>query len=88
MDLLKRVVRGTPPPVIPTRLTSTDAVALAKQAASDHWLRNSLNVATAGRREDGAVVWTVETGGVGSFLRITIDDASGAVLDRQSHNGR
>ena len=88
VDLLKRLVRGEPPPVIPTRMTAAEARSLGKEAAGDHWLRNSLNVATADRLPDGTVVWIVETGGVGSFLRIVLDDASGAVLDRKEHSGR
>jgi len=88
VDLLKRLIRGAPAPVIPTRLTAAEATASAKAEAGDHWLRHSLNVATADRLPDGRVVWIVETGGVGSFLRIVLDDASGAVLDRKEHTGR
>lgn len=69
-------------------MTAAEATSVGKQAAGDHWLRDSLNVATPDRLSSGAVVWIVETGGVGSFLRIVIDDASGAVLDRKEHSGR
>ncbi len=86
--LLKRLVRGTPAPIVRTRLTMAEATVLGKQAAGNHWLCDSLNVATADRLPDGTVVWIVETGGVGSFLRIVLDDASGAVLDRKEHTGR
>jgi len=88
-DLVKRLVRPSPPPPPPqTRLTAVEAIALAKQAARDHWLRDSLKVATADTIASGRVVWIIETGGVGSFLRLVIDDATGDILDRQEHNGR
>lgn len=86
--LVEGRIRGVPRPVTQTRLSAIEAINLAKQAARDHWLRDSLGVATADRLDNGLVVWTVETGGVGSFQRFTIDDASGAILDRGEHVGR
>jgi hypothetical protein len=88
IDILKRLMRGPPSATVPTRLTSAEAVALAQQAAGDHWLRNELAVATAQRHQDGRAVWVVETSGVGSHLRLVIDDASGELIDRTEHAGR
>jgi hypothetical protein len=51
-------------------------------------LRDKLNVATLRRDGQGTLAWSVETGGVGSHLRIVIDDASGCVLEHSAHEGR
>ena len=82
---LRRLLRGEPSPSLPTRLSEAQAIALAKEAASDHWLRDALSIATAPRNASGAVVWSVETAGVGSGLRVEIEDASGRVLERRSY---
>jgi hypothetical protein len=88
-DLLKRLVRGAPPPPPPaTRLSEAEAIELAKTAAGDHGLRRALNVATAERSASGAVLWTVRTNGVGSFIRVVIDDANGTVLECVVYEGR
>lgn len=88
IDLLKRLVSGAPPATVRTRLTPAEAVALARQAAGDHWLRNELAVASAQRHQDGRAVWVVETSGVGSFLGLVIDDASRELISRTEHAGR
>ena len=87
-EIIKRLIRGAPPPVLPTRLTEAQAIELAREAAGDHWLRAALKVATPERRADGTIVWRVVTNGVGSFLHIVIDDATGAVVERIEHHGR
>ncbi|MES1204661.1 MAG: PepSY domain-containing protein [Pseudomonadota bacterium] len=86
---MRRLFGGpSPSPGIATQLTEAQAIDLAKGAAGDHWLRDALNVALAQRNEAGVVLWTVETGGVGASLRIVIDDATGAILDRVAREGR
>ena len=86
--MLRRLLYGEVPAPPPTRLSVTEAIALARAAAADHWLRERLTVATPQRNSSGAVVWRVESGGVGAHLSIVIDDASGAVLERVSSEGR
>ena len=86
--MLRRLFFGSPPEKPPTRLSEAQAISLAKQAASEHWLHDKLNIATAARGDNGAVVWIVETGGVGSHLTVIIDDATGTAIDRRSHDGR
>jgi hypothetical protein len=86
--VLKRLVRGAPPAAIATRLSESEVIGLAKQASADYGLSDELNVATARRDARGAVVWSVVTCGVGASLRVVIDDATGAVLERTSHGGR
>jgi hypothetical protein len=88
LALLRRLFVVTPPEMPPRRLSEAQAISLAKEAAADHWLRDKLSVATAQRNEHGAVVWNVVTGGVGSHLSVVIDDASGAVLELRSFEGR
>jgi hypothetical protein len=51
--MLKGLIGGATSPPIATRLTEAEAVALAKEAAGDHWLRNALTVAVAERNADG-----------------------------------
>ena len=87
-ESIKRLVRGAPPPVLPTRLTAAQAIELAQQAVAEHWQRKALTVATAERRQDGSLAWTVVSNGVGSSLAIVIDDAGGTILDRREHDGR
>ena len=87
-DLLKRLVRGAPPSRLATHRTEPEAIDVARRAVGDHWLRNALNVASPQRHASGAVVWIVETGGVGSSLRLVIDDESGEVLERSERNTR
>lgn len=86
-SFVKRLLRGPSPPPVQTQRTASEAIELARRAAHDHWLRNSLNVATPHRGEKG-VVWHVETGGVGSSLQVLIDDASGEVIGRRERGGR
>jgi len=86
--MLERLLRGAPPPTIATRLSATDAIAIAREAAVEYPLHDNLNVATATRAVDGAVIWRVETGGVGSFLYVLIDDATGIVRETHSYDGR
>ena len=85
---LRRLVHGEVPAAPATQRSAAEAIALAKAAAGDHWLRDRLSVATAQRNDAGAVVWRVESGGVGAHLAFVIDDASGAVLSRDSSEGR
>lgn len=87
-EIFRRLLRGAPPPRVPTRLTEAQVIQLAQQAVGDHWLRSALTVAAAERRADGTIVWTVETNGVGSFVRIVLDDATGTILERLDHLGR
>ena len=86
--ILARLIRGAPPPPIATRLSEPEVIDIAKRDAGDHALRDKLNIATARRATNGTVIWTVETPGVGSFLYVVIDDASGTVLERRAHEGR
>ena len=88
LAFVKRLVRGSPAPPVQTQRTSAEAIEIARQAAHDHWLRNSLNVATPQRGEKGVVTWRVETCGVGSSLQILMDDASGEVISRRERGGR
>jgi hypothetical protein len=86
--IVKRLLRGSPPPPIPTRLTESEAIGLARRAAGDHWLREALKVASPQQGASGAAIWIVETGGTGSSLRFVIDDANGDILDRNERNTR
>ena len=88
MALFRRLIRGTEPPAVTTRMSEAAVIELAQQAVGDHALRRALNVATAERSAGGGVTWTVRTNGVGSFLRVVIDDASGKILEQTTYEGR
>ena len=86
--IVKRIFRGPTPPPIPTHLSEAQAIGLARDAAADHWLRDSLKVANVQRNANGAAIWTVESSGVGASLRVVVDDATGQILDRVAREGR
>ena len=86
--IVKRIFRGPSPRPIPTHLSEAQAIGLARDGAVDHWLRDSLKIATVHRNANGAAIWTVESSGVGASLRVVIDDASGQVLERVAREGR
>jgi hypothetical protein len=88
VHFLKRLLFREPAPPLTTRLTEAQAIAIARRAASNHWLLDSLNIATPQRSGNGSVVWHVETAGIGSYLRVVIDDVSGTVLEQSSFEGR
>jgi len=85
---MRRVLGMTQPAPIETRLTETEVIELAKQAAGSAPMGKYLRIATPRREASGAIVWLVQTGGVGAFLHFEIDDASGAILDRREYHGR
>jgi hypothetical protein len=85
---LQRLIRGAPEAPIATRLSEAEAIEIAKRDAANHALRDKLNIATATRAANGTVIWTVETQGIGSFIYVVIDDATGTVLERRVHEGR
>jgi len=88
VDVFRRLTGTAAPERIPTKLTAAEAIALAKCAAGDEGLGKYLNVATPERDASGAVIWYVRNGGVGAFLRLVVDDATGAILDRKEYHGR
>ena len=88
LSFVKWLVRGASPQPVPTQRTALEAIEIARQAAHDHGLRDTLTVATPQRSEEGVVTWRVETGGVGASLQIFIDDASGEIIGRRERGGR
>jgi len=64
----------------PTRLSADDAVAIARTAAAGEPLCDQLAM-TLVQERPGGTVWIVGSAGVGYSLEVTIDDASGRVLE-------
>ena len=67
-----------PPRAPRTRLTADEAVAIAAEATDVVALGRTLPVASA-HEQDGRVVWTVGSGGIGAQWWVEVDDATGAV---------
>jgi len=80
-DLLARWLGKSPPP-IPTRLSSDEAIAIARRAAADDPECDQLTIASVERRS-GNAVWVVSPAVVGRHLVISIDDATGNVLEKK-----
>ncbi len=80
-DFLARWLGKSPQP-IPTRLSSDEAIAIARRAAADDPLGEDLTMATVEQRS-GNAVWIVSPAVVGRHLVILIDDATGNVLEKK-----
>jgi hypothetical protein len=80
-DFLARLLGKGPRP-LPTRLSSDQAIAIARSAAADDPDRDLLTITTVERRS-GKAIWIVSPASMGRRLVISIDDATGEVLDKQ-----
>lgn len=80
-DLLARWL-GKGAPTIPTRLSSDEAIAIARRAAADDPQCEYLTIASVERRS-GNAIWIVSPAVVGRHLVISIDDATGEVLEKK-----
>lgn len=85
-DLLRRLFGRTEPPV-QSRLSRTQAIAIARAASEHDPQQQDLSLATVEPR-DGRLVWTVSAGVIGSVLQVEIDDATGEVIDVRRLAGR
>lgn len=65
---------------IQTRLSADQALAIARKATSSDALSRHLGPTTVEERS-GSVVWLVSSATVGGMLEVSIDDATGEVLD-------
>lgn len=65
-----------PPPI---RLSSEQAIALARRAVTDHPMAALLQMTSLEQRA-GQPVWVVRSATVGQTLQVLINDASGQVL--------
>jgi uncharacterized membrane protein YkoI len=63
-----------------TRLTADQALAIARSATPNDALSRHLGLTTVKERS-GSVVWIVSSATVGQMLEVSIDDATGEVLD-------
>ena len=79
-DFLARWLGKGPQP-IPTRLSSDEAIAIARRAAADDPQRENLTMTRVERRS-GKATWIVSASVVGRHLVISIDDATGEVLEK------
>lgn len=67
-----------------TRLTPEAARAIADAAMTGDWSRYAGKMGMVSiERRDGRVVWLIGSATIGSGVTVTIDDATGAVLDRR-----
>jgi hypothetical protein len=64
----------------PTRLSREEAVLIARRAAAAESLSESLSMVDLQDRSGGAV-WVVRSATVGLVLEVSVDDASGGVLE-------
>lgn len=67
---------------IQTRLSADEALAIARSATSGDSMSQHLARTTVEERS-GSVVWIVSSATVGSMIEVSIDDATGKVLDVQ-----
>jgi uncharacterized membrane protein YkoI len=65
---------------IQTRLSAEQALAIARSATSNDALSRHLGPTMVEQRS-GAVVWIVSSATVGQVLEVSIDDATGEVVD-------
>jgi uncharacterized membrane protein YkoI len=63
-----------------SRLSREEAVAIARRAAANDPMSQDLSMAMV-REQSGKVVWIVCSAAIGRTLEVTVDDASGDVLD-------
>lgn len=67
-----------------TRLTPEQAQAIANAAMTGDWSCYAGKMgAVSMERRDGRVLWQVGSATIGSGATVTVDDATGAVLDRR-----
>ncbi|HEU5134303.1 MAG TPA: hypothetical protein VFU13_04085 [Steroidobacteraceae bacterium] len=80
-DFLARLLgKGPQPPH--TRLSRDEAIAIARRAAADDPQSAQLTIAEV-RLQSGNAIWSVSAAEVGRHLVISIDDATGAVLEKK-----
>jgi hypothetical protein len=68
----------------PTRLTAEEARAIANAAMTGEWsgFAGQMGVVQVERRDD-TLLWHVRSTTIGSGVSATIDDATGALLERR-----
>jgi len=86
LDFLARFLGKSPKP-IPTRLSSDEAIAIARRAAADDPQCEDLTIASV-EQKSGKAIWIVSPAVVGRHLVISIDDATGQVLEKQHFGTR
>jgi len=80
-DFLARLLGKGPQPT-PTRLSSDEAIAIARRAAADDPQGDLLTIAHAEQRS-GNTIWIVSPAVMGRHLVVSIDDATGEVLEKK-----
>lgn len=85
-DLLRRLFRRNEP-AVPSTLSRTQAIAIARAATKHDPQHQDLSLATVEPR-GGTLIWTVSAGVIGSVLQVEIDDATGDVIDVRRVGGR
>jgi hypothetical protein len=63
-----------------TRMTPPEVIAVAKEAAKGEPLHERLQHAKV-REQSGTLIWYVSSDGKGATLIVTVDDATGEVLE-------
>ena len=80
-DFYKRLRKSRPAPA-PTRLSRDAVLAIARSATANDPLAEELALVTLEQRA-GRAIWIVASATVGTSLHVSIDDASGEVLEKQ-----
>jgi hypothetical protein len=73
--------------VLQTQLTPVEVTSIARAAAIDAPWRDELGTPWAAK-QNGSIVWHISTMTIGSSVMITVDDATGQVLDIQIQGRR
>jgi uncharacterized membrane protein YkoI len=81
-DFLARLLGKKPTRPPPSRLSSDEAIAIARRAVAGDPVAEDLALAKFELRS-GKAVWVVSSATVGSMLEISIDDATGQVLEQK-----
>jgi hypothetical protein len=66
-----------------TRLSQQDVLAIAATAATDALLADLMTITSVEQR-DGRLIWHIGSATVGSGLTVTVDDATGEVIERKT----
>jgi hypothetical protein len=62
------------------RLEKNKVITLAREAASEYPNSEELSIVTIEERS-GALIWIVSSATVGRMLQVSVDDASGEIVD-------
>jgi hypothetical protein len=71
---------GSRPPA--TRLSEAEARAIARAAVPDGFFKDRMTITKVESR-DGRLLWHIESATRGSGLRVTIEDATGQVIEQK-----